>query len=139
MVMLDLLARLAPKGGFRVVVAHVDHGLRRGSKGDARFVAREAARRGLAFAARAPDVKARSRREKGGLAAVARAARYDALAEIAREQGAGVIATAHTASDQAETLLLRMLRGTGARGLAGIPARRRFRGAWLVRPMLGLT
>ncbi len=140
-VLLDVLARLAPTHRWRVVVGHVDHRLRGAiSSEDARFVATEAARRGLAGEVGALDVKERARREKGGLAAVARAARYEWLARVARREEASVVVTGHTANDQAETLLLRLLRGTGARGLGGIPPRRRLaRGIEVVRPMLGLT
>src|SRR5207247_9177197 len=80
--------------------------------------------------------------EEGGenLEAAARRERYRFLAEVASEHGIGRIATAHTANDQAETILHRLLRGTGLQGLRGIAARRRVRpGIELIRPMLDVT
>jgi tRNA(Ile)-lysidine synthase TilS/MesJ len=68
----------------------------------------------------------------------ARAARYEALAAMARHHGCAAIVTAHTATDQAETLLLRLVRGAGARGLGGMRASRGLDGLRLLRPMLGL-
>src|SRR5690606_24443286 len=70
---------------------------------------------------------------------VAREERYAWLARVAAEEGAGWVATGHTADDQAETVLHRLLRGTGLRGLRGIAARRELRpGIWLLRPLLHL-
>lgn len=145
-VLLDILQRLAPRKRWRIVVAHLDHGLRgKESAADARFVRAEARTRRLEHRIGAAGVAALRKRRKGGLAAVARAARYAFLEAVARElAGANPdsvrIATGHTASDQAETLLLRLLRGTGATGLSGIPPRRRAPGGSLVvRPLLGLT
>ncbi|XNZ00151.1 tRNA lysidine(34) synthetase TilS [Micrococcus luteus] len=75
-----------------------------------------------------------------GLEAAARDARSTALVQAARRAGAGLVATAHTADDQAEQVLLALARGSGTRSLAGIPARRRLAtGVELVRPLLGLT
>lgn len=146
-VLLDILQRLAPRKRWRLVVAHLDHGLRgKHSKADARFVRDEAKARGLEVRLGSADVAARKAREKGGLAAVARAVRYEFFAAVAREardpsgRKPVCVATAHTASDQAETFLLRVLRGAGGTGLGGIPPRRRLlAGVFVVRPMLGLT
>ena len=136
MVLLDVLARMARRERWRLIVGHVDHQLRASSAEDAQFVAAESARRRIGGDAIAVTVRA----GKGGLAARAREARYAALLALARREEATVIATAHTANDQAETLLLRLLRGTGARGLAGIPAKRLVAGSVsVVRPLLGLT
>lgn len=75
-----------------------------------------------------------------GLEAAARDARMAALLQAARRAGAGLVATAHTADDQAEQVLLALARGSGTRSLAGIPARRGLAdGVELVRPLLGLT
>lgn len=146
-VLLDILQRLAPRKRWKLVVAHLDHGLRgKESKDDAGFVRAEAKWRGIEARIGSADVAARVRREKGGLAAIARKVRYEFLASVARElrdgpaKGRVRIVTGHTASDQAETFLLRLLRGTGGFGLGGIPPRRTLPGgAIVVRPMLGLT
>jgi tRNA(Ile)-lysidine synthase len=72
--------------------------------------------------------------------ATLRAARYDALAALAREADATLVATAHTAEDQTETVLLALFRGTGLDGLAGMPPRRALaEGIELVRPLLRAT
>src|SRR5207249_9959188 len=73
------------------------------------------------------------------LESAARRLRYEWFARLARETGAAWVATGHTADDQAETVLHRLLRGTGLRGLAGIPRRRELApGIVLVRPLLSV-
>ena len=125
------LAALAPARGVRVTAAYVDHGLR-GTEGAAECtrVAALACQLGVPFVSRTVTVSAGSGRE-----ARARRARYAALADMAAEVGASRIATGHTQDDQAETLVFRLLRGAGRRGLGGMrPARGR-----LFRPMLDVT
>lgn len=107
-------------------VAHLDHGMRPSSAGDALWV------RGLCAAWELPHLDHRLD-EAPRSEAAARTARYAFLREKAERVGAALIATAHTADDQAETVLFRAARGTGLRGLAGIPARTR---SGLIRPLL---
>jgi tRNA(Ile)-lysidine synthase len=125
-----LLAALAALRGVgalgELFAAHVDHGLRAGSLDDG-----ECARR-TCGALSVPFASVRVAVPRGNVQAQARAVRYAALRARADEVGAGRIATGHTRTDQAETVLLRLLRGAGARGLAGIPPRR---GA-LIRPLI---
>jgi tRNA(Ile)-lysidine synthase len=121
------LAALRDAGLVAAVVAcHVDHGLRPGGAEDAAHCARVCEALGVPFERTSVTVAA------GNVQASARRARYAALRAVAARVGAERIATGHTLSDQAETVLLRLMRGSGARGLAGIPARR---GA-LVRPLI---
>lgn len=124
------LAVLTRRAGREAVVAHLDHGLRPESGEDAAFV-RELARR-LSFPAVIERVDvARVAREKGeNLEAVARELRYAFLARVARRFGARCILTAHTADDQAETVLFQLFTGT-----ARAPGVRRSRGA-VKRPLL---
>jgi tRNA(Ile)-lysidine synthase len=129
-----------------LVLAHLNHQLRGAdSDADEAFVAALHARlaaEGAALALRCLriDVAARARTERDNLESAARRARYGWLAELAREAGAGWVATGHTADDQAETVLHRLLRGTGLKGLCGIPARRALApGVELVRPLLRVT
>ena len=75
----------------------------------------------------------------GGPEAAAREARYQALAEAARQQNAVAVLTGHTRDDQAETVLLALARGAGPRGLAGMPARRDLGGVPLLRPLLEIS
>ena len=110
-----------------VTLCHVDHQLRPGSAQDGLLVARLAAAGGADYTGVAVDVEKRASLENA-----ARDARYAALDRVADERAAGAVLLAHTADDQAETVLMRIIAGTGLAGLAGIPARR---GRFL-RPML---
>ncbi len=118
---------LAEENHWHPLVAHFDHRIRAGSDEAARQVVEWAEGLGLECRVGAPS-HALSPRQ-----AQLRAARYSFLHEVAEEEGADRIATAHHADDQAETVLFRILRGTGVRGLAGIPERR----GRIVRPLLG--
>jgi tRNA(Ile)-lysidine synthase len=124
---LALLA-LAVDGGLAPIAVHVDHGLRPGSDREADAVADAAARLGAGFDARRVTVA-----PGPNLEARARAARYDALEAARVEYGATAVLVAHTADDQAETVVLNLLRGSGSAGLAGMPSRR----GHVVRPLLG--
>jgi tRNA(Ile)-lysidine synthase len=130
-----------------LVVAHLNHQLR-GAESDAdeafvrdlhaHLVAAGAAGLGLRW--ERIDVAALARAAGANLEATARRARYDWLARVAGETGSGWIATGHTADDQAETVLHRLLRGTGLRGLRGIAPRRPLRpDLAVIRPLLSVT
>jgi tRNA(Ile)-lysidine synthase len=125
--LLHALSRLGPELGLTVSAHGVDHGLRPEASAELELAAR------LADRCRIPFATTRVLVEPGGnLQARARAARYQALRRAAETVGAGHVATAHHADDRAETLLIRLLRGTGPRGLGVLPPRC----GWLVRPML---
>jgi tRNA(Ile)-lysidine synthase len=109
--------------------------LREDSAADAVFCARLCERLGLPLRSGTADVMGRARRERGGLEQAARRERYAFLRAVKAEVGAEAIALAHTRDDQAETLLLRLLRGSGRTGLAAMPVR----SADLVRPMLSVS
>jgi tRNA(Ile)-lysidine synthase len=111
-------------------VAHLDHALRPDSGADAAFVADAAASLGVACEVRRTDVTALAAEEGRSIEDAAREARYRFLEELAGE--GTLIATAHTADDAAETVLLNLLRGSGLAGARGIPARR----GRIVRPLL---
>jgi tRNA(Ile)-lysidine synthase len=133
--LLDGLARLSGAHSFTLVAAHLDHGLRPDSADDVAFCSGLCARLGVAFRSGTADVRGRAARERGGLEQAARRARYEFLRAVRREQGAAAIAVAHTRDDQAETVLLRLLRGSGRRGLAGMRARN----GDVVRPLLAVS
>ena len=128
----DVLAILARKRAFRLVAAHLDHGLRAESAADAAFCADLTERLGVPFRLGRADVEGRARREKNGLEEAGRHERYAFLEAVTSQEGAAAIAVAHTQDDQAETLLLRLLRGSGSRGLAAM----RPRAGHVVRPLL---
>ena len=122
-------------------VAHLDHGIRgEASAEDARWVADLAERLGLPCHQQRVDVPARVAERGGSLETVARDERYRFLAETARRAGCVRVALGHHADDQVETVLARLLRGTGLRGLAGMPVRRTLPGGppgcEIVRPFL---
>jgi tRNA(Ile)-lysidine synthase len=133
--LLDALARLAPERGWRVVAAHLDHGLRPDSAADAAFCRRLCRQLGVPLRAGRADVRARARREGGGLEEAARLERYAFLRRVKEAEGAAAIAVAHTLDDQAETFLLRLMRGSGRAGLACM----RPRAGDLLRPLLGVS
>ena len=126
-----LLAHAALPG--QIAVASVDHGLRPEAAGEVALVERVCAARGIPFTPLAVTVA------PGNLQAQARAARYAALGQWATARGLGAVATAHHADDQAETLLLRLNRGSGLAGLAGVRAASLIEGTEvpLLRPLLG--
>jgi tRNA(Ile)-lysidine synthase len=132
--MLHGAAQLVAKRGWQLTVAHLDHALREASPEEAQRVATAAAQLGLPAEVRRTDVAALARAEHRSMEDAGRQARYRFLEELASARGAAaLIATAHTADDAAETILLRLARGSGLRGLRGIPARR----GRVVRPLLG--
>jgi len=142
-----LLRALAAAGVGPLVVAHLNH-LLRGADSDAdeAFVQQQTATlsagsvTSVECRCRRLDVAGLARAEKDNLESTARHVRYEWLAEVARTCRAPWVATGHTADDQAETVLFRLLRGTGLRGLRGIAARRELvPGVQAVRPLLGVT
>src|SRR5712671_1261567 len=127
--------RRALARGPRLIAVTVDHGLRPGAAAEARYVKR---------LARSLDLPHRTLRWTGpkpktGLPAAARTARYRLLAQAARASGATHILTAHTRDDQAETLLMRLLRGSGIGGLAAMARESERDGVLLARPFLHVS
>lgn len=120
--------------GPALVIATVDHGLRPESRAEAEAVGTLAASLGLPHAVLSWDGST----TRTGLQEAARHARYDLLAAHAHAIGATAIATAHTCDDQAETVLFRLMRGSGPSGLAGIPAERPLDELTLIRPLLDI-
>ena len=124
--LLDLLAGAALERGLVLVVGHIDHGIHPSSDTVAATV------HALATAYNFPAIERRLALGPGTNETVARAARYRALEAMRREVGATFIVTAHHADDQAETVLMRALRGSGPAGLAAMAPRR----GRLLRPLL---
>lgn len=139
--LLRAMHALKTGGEGRLSAAHLNHGLR-GPEADAdqAFVADLCAKLGVPCHMGRADVEKLAAERGDGLEAAAREARYRFLTRAAAEAGARFLVTAHTADDRAETILHRILRGTGIAGLAGI-ARTRFlpeAGLTLIRPLLGI-
>ena len=132
--LLRLFESLRERLAITLVVVHFDHGLRGAeSEADARFVAELASAHGLALILEREDVAAAAAAHKWNLEDAARRLRYAFFERLVAEGRATHIAVAHTADDQAETVLAHILRGTGPAGLAGIyPV-----AGSVVRPLLG--
>ncbi len=119
--LLHLLQRLAPELALRLHVAHLNHGLRGAeADADAAFVAELAGRWGLPVSLERVDVAALARSAGLSLEEAARHARYAFLAEVAQAVGGSAVAVGHNADDQAETVLMHFLRGSGVAGLRGM-------------------
>ena len=133
MCLLHLLKSLEGTRGIRVFAAHFEHGLRgEESLRDMAFVEAWCRERGIPCLTGRGDTRALAASEHLSLEEAARRLRYDFLERAAAQLGCERIATAHTADDNAETVLFNLIRGSGTRGLAGIPPRR----GSIVRPLL---
>ena len=140
--LLHLMALSLPAA--QLAAAHLNHQLRgEAADGDQKFTEKTAAGLSVAFITENRDVAALARERRKGVEEAARRARYDFLARAAAAWGADYVLTAHQADDQAETMLMNFLKGSGAGGLAGIHPRRPLRRpeagerpVELVRPLL---
>jgi tRNA(Ile)-lysidine synthase len=142
MALLGCLWELAPRLRLTLEVVTVDHGLRPEAAREIAMVQERSAALGLPWHCVRVDVAASRRKgqgppggERGGVQEVARRLRLAALAELAARRGLGRVALGHQADDQSETVLFRILRGTGIAGLSGIPYLREP----FVRPLLDVT
>src|SRR5262249_649302 len=124
-----------------LTVAHLNHQLRgKDSDADEDFVRCLATNLGLPFRSQRTNVAELARARGENLESIARQTGYDWLTDIARGEGACWVATGHTADDQAETVLHRLVRGTGLQGLGGIPPSRELAaGIELIRPLLNTS
>jgi tRNA(Ile)-lysidine synthase len=135
--MLDFLARMAGDVGFQLAVVHFNHHLRGAeSNEDENFVRELAKRHGVPFFRGEARVAEEARKRRRNLEATARDFRYRFFMGLIRQGKVDKVATAHTLDDQAETVLLHILRGTGMRGLGGIHRSLQNK---VVRPFLGMT
>ncbi|MBI5091434.1 MAG: tRNA lysidine(34) synthetase TilS [Candidatus Hydrogenedentes bacterium] len=123
--------------GHNLEVAHLDHGTRNGeSAEDAKFVEAKAQELGIPIHLEVRDIVREALLARQSFENYARTARYDFLTRIAHDRGCAAIATGHHAGDQVETLLMRFVRGTSPRGLAGIPPVQDHLGIRVIRPLL---
>ena len=136
MCLLHLLHSNAAALGIEVCAASFDHRLRgERSRLDCEFVSRWCAERGIDCVLGGEDVRQYAEKTGTGIEEAARACRYAFLESTAIELGCGLIATAHNADDNAETMLLNLTRGSGLKGLCGIPPKR----GNIIRPLLSTT
>ncbi len=132
-----LLRILAPQRKWKIALIHFNHELRpREAKKDENFVRRLAEKFCVPFYAGAGSVKREARKTQTSIEECARKMRYDFFIRMVRQEKFPVIALAHTQDDQAETVLMRVIQGTGLRGLQGIREKVKIGKAALVRPLL---
>lgn len=137
--LLRLLLIVRKNWSLKLSVAHLNHGLRgKESDADAIFVRKLAHSFQLPFYSKKVFLKKKIGRRKRSLEEAARDVRYRFLFQTARKYGCHKIATAHTLDDQAETVMMRMIRGTGFKGLSSIPTFRQEKGITIVRPLLNI-
>jgi len=141
--MMLILSRLAPRFGWHLTTAHFDHRLRSREEaaGDLAFVSGLSQSLGFPFVHGNGDVARRARTHGESVEQAARALRYRFLASRARDVGASAVVAGHTLDDQAETVLLHLIRGSGLDGLAGMRPRSAWptgRGPEVARPLLAL-
>ena len=131
--LMQLFSAIRERYGLSLYVIHVHHGIRgEEAERDARFVEKMADQRGLPFCLVRVDAGAEAEKRGMTLEEAGRALRYEAFERYRKQVGADRIALAHHRDDQAETVLFHLFRGTGPRGLAGIPVRR----GRIIRPLL---
>jgi tRNA(Ile)-lysidine synthase len=138
--MLYAFDTISKEAGLRPFVAHVNHCLRGAeSDSDQGYVEDTARSLHIPVICSREDTAACSRLDKISIETAARRLRYDFFIRTAKELGIDIIATAHTKDDQAETVLMRVIRGTGFRGLRGIPVKNNINGITIIRPLIYLT
>ncbi|GAB4561773.1 MAG: tRNA lysidine(34) synthetase TilS [Anaerolineae bacterium] len=153
--LLHVLKTLAPEHGWRLIAAHLHHGIRgHDADEDAAFVERIARAWGIPCEIGHVDVPAIARERRLAVEEAARRVRYSFLGQVARQHGAASVAVAHHADDQAETVLMHFLRGAGISGLRGMlyrtpwgdyrllepqPPAEGELPRWLIRPLLDAT
>jgi len=133
------LAALGPDLALTIHLAHLNHRLRSDAAEDAAFVAALARALGLEHHQGSADPRTLADREGLSLEDASRRLRYEFLIRVAHEAGAAVVATGHTLDDQAETVLMRLLRGSGLVGLTGIPPVREDGTLRIIRPLIDTT
>ena len=135
MALLHILKRLGLEAGFEIVAAHINHGLRSEAEPEQQFVEEQCQSLHIPCYTAVIDVRDLARQAKTSLEDAGRQARYGFLNTLLKDLGAQSIATAHHQDDQAETVLLHLLRGAGLQGLRGIMPRN----GNLIRPLLQLS
>lgn len=139
-VLLELLNELKDSWKLKLGILHVNHGLRgKASRQDEIFVRRIGRKLNLPVFATRVDVKKKSKSGKISLEEAARILRYDFFERMAEAHHAQKVALAHTQDDQAETVLMRIISGTGLQGLQAIRPKRKLNGAYLIRPLIEIS
>jgi len=140
--LLDVLEELGEKYSLTICIAHFNHNLRgEASDEDAEFAEKIARQKGLAFITSSADVRGFAEQQKLSIEEAARTLRYEFLLSSSLSLGANKVAVGHTADDQAETILMRLIRGSGPHGLEGMPPARPLGNSdqpMLIRPLIDI-
>jgi tRNA(Ile)-lysidine synthase len=131
-----LLVLWRRKYGLKLAAAHLHHGLSKQNDRAMKLARATAQELGLPFYSKKTRVRALAKKEKLSLEEAGRDARYAFFRSLSRRLKMTKIATAHTRDDQAETVMMRIIRGCGLHGLTGIPAKRPLGDAQVIRPLL---
>jgi len=135
--LLHILNRYAREMALELHIIHINHGIRkRESKREEKFVSDLACGMGLPITVKSLDVPTYARRKGLTVEEAARDVRYRSLESLATKLGFGKIALGHTASDQVETVLMHLLRGSGPQGLSGMPPVRKLGSSSIIRPLI---
>jgi tRNA(Ile)-lysidine synthase len=134
--LLYILKTLQKENRTTLHIAHIDHGLRKCSVRDAEFVKALGGKLGIPVTCSKINLKSLSAR--GSIEEIARNARLNFLVTLAKKIKADKVALGHNADDQAETVLMRLLKGTGLQGLSGILPKRNLFGVTFIRPLIGV-
>lgn len=138
--LLHMLADYCKKSGAPLGVAHVNHMIRgEDALRDRDFCKRLAENYGVPFFLLEADIPSLSKEHGRGLEEEARIVRYEFFASVMRENSIPILATAHNATDNAETVIFNITRGSGLKGLCGIPPTRKFEGGTIIRPILNIS
>lgn len=138
--LLDILANLSTERKWEIVVAHLDHNLRKESKNDVEFIEKLCDRYGVKLICSSKNIKKIAQQKKLSIEEAARRGRYIFFENTARSEKANFVATAHNSNDSAETFFLNLIRGSGLTGLSGIPQKRGlFKNINIIRPIIGLS
>lgn len=139
MCLLDSLYCLKEKLGIEIVVAHVNHMIRKEAEEETAYVKKYCNKHDIPCYIKKVEVIALAKEQKLGSEEMGRKIRYDFFIEVAKKAGANKIATAHNANDNAETVFMNILRGSGISGLKGIELKRNLQGLELIRPLRECT
>ena len=139
MALFYLLLGLRSEIPFGLFLAHFNHGLRPEADEEENFVRETAGRHGVEIFAEKSDVAGYAASSRLGLEEAGRRLRYQFLYRAAVRAGAGRIATGHSLNDQAETVLMRIMRGTGLTGLAGIAPVAEYEDRKIIRPLINIS
>lgn len=136
MTLLNILISLREKQNYNLVVAHINHGLRKEANDETKYVEEFCNKNNIKCYIKLMNVEDFAKKERIGIEEAGRRIRYNFFEEIAKKEKAQKIATAHTANDNAETVIMNIIRGTGTSGLKGIDIKRDNR---YIRPLLEIT